>query len=75
MFVGDWIIIEDRIEIFEYFDFLRGEESRVDERERYEANVKEREDLDMVGRRDGGGQENCCGYSGRAEVALGEKFG
>lgn len=74
MFVGDRIIIEDRVEVFEYFDFLRGEKGRIDECERYQANVEEREDLDMVGRRDGGGQENCCGYGGHAEVALGEKF-
>lgn len=71
MFISNWIMVEDGIEVFEYFNFLRGEKGRVDEGERDEADVEEREDLDMIGRRDGGGQKYCCGCCRGAEVTLG----
>ena len=70
MFVSDRIMIEDGVEVFEDFDFLRGEKSRIDERERYEADVEERKYLDVIGRRNGCCQENCCCCRGRAEVTL-----
>ena len=75
MLIGDRVMIENGVQVFEKFDFLSREEGCVDVSERYEADVEEREDLDVVGRRDGGGQKNRRDDCGHAEVALGQKFG
>lgn len=71
MFISNWIMVEDRIKVFEDLNFLRGEKGRVDEGERDQADVEERKDLNMIGRRDSGGQKNCGGCCGGAEVTLG----
>lgn len=71
MFVSNRIMVEDRIQILECFDFLRGEEGSVDESECYEADVEEMEDLGMICRSCGGGEEYGCSDRSGAEVSGG----
>ena len=54
MGIGDWVAVERRVEIFEYFDFLGRERGGVDKREGCETDVEEGEYLGLVGRGCGG---------------------